>query len=104
MTNYTATLIQGNMSGIPIAPPTPIKEVIAMPLWLYVLVALTAFALIALMLFEALTTPNRRLAYMQGAFTLLLIFFSVAYNIILGYVMAIGFAFAGAINAIKASK
>ncbi len=104
MTNYTATLIQGNISGIPIAPPTPIKEVIAMPLWLYVLMALTAFTLIALMLYEALKTPNRRLAYVQGAFTILLISFSVAYNIMLGYIAALGFAFAGAINAIKASK
>ena len=104
MTNYTATLIQGNVSGIPIVPPTPIKEVISMPLWLFIPLALTAFALIALMSYEALKTPNRRLAYLQAAFTLLLIFFSVAYNIILGYVMAIGFAFAGAINAIKASK
>ena len=104
MTNYTATLIQGNISGIPLAPPTPIKEVITMPLWLFIPLALTAFALIALMLYEALITPNRRLAYMQAAFSVLLISLSVAYNIMLGYVAALGFAFAGAINAIKASK
>ncbi len=103
MTYYTATL-NNTINAIPITPQTTAIRVITMPPWLFALLAFTSFALIVLMIFEAFQTPNRRLAYLQSAFTLLLIFFSVAYNIVLGYVMAIGFAFASGINMIKGRK
>ena len=99
MINYTYNLT----TGLPITQ-APIKEVVAMPLWLYSLFLIGIFILLGVSIYEAIKEPKKEIGYLQGIFAIILLSFSILYNLIIGYVLTIAFAIIGLLHTTRVSK
>ncbi|MGC8588544.1 MAG: hypothetical protein ACP5LI_05950 [Hydrogenobaculum sp.] len=94
MINYTYNLT--NM-GLPITTQT-IKEIVPMPLWLYILFLIGIFMLLGVSIYEAIKEPKKEIGYLQGMLAITLLSFSILYNLIIGYMLTIAFAIIGLFN------